>query len=403
MNQDTIDEVFCEGRNVEEALQAACDRLNTTPNQVEHEVVREGGNGGVLGFLRGRTTRIRVWKKSPAQRELTALLKRFCEHLGFVSHYEVVRAEDAYEINLETDGSDGLLIGRGGETLAALQHLFARMASRIDDEMRVRVDVAGYRKRRHDQLRKKAADLAARALEGGQDVLTEPLPADERRIIHLALADDKRVETRAVGEGLTKRVVISSGGGAPAGGSEMREGRRGGRRRAGGRGRGPSRGDGRGEGRGDGRGDGRGEGRGDGRGEGRGERRGDGRPRAAGRGRGERGGPGEDEGPGRGRRGGRRASRGERTGAAPRERQPEAPEEAQPAQREPQTQSQPSAKETSAEQGSYFKIPDTIGLVSGPPRRDEEQGAGEENGEGTPEAPRTFGRRRRAGDRRRRR
>lgn len=431
MNQDTLDEVFCEGRNVEEALQAACDRLNTTPNQVEHEVVREGSNGGVLAFLKGRTTRIRVWKKSAEQVRLTETLRGFFDRLGLVSEFKVTRAEDAYEITIDTDGSDGLLIGRGGETLAALQHLVARMASRIDEDMRVRVDVAGYRKRRQDQLRKKALELAEKALSSGKESVTEPLPADERRIVHLALSDDSRVETHAIGEGLTKRIVVSPvAGGARATG---RAEERGANRRSGGHGshRAHQEGD---EGSGHGAAPRHGDrsrrrsGRGSGTsGAGSRERGGEGvqsGEREDARGEGARGPSGRGSGAGRGRErsGGRSEGRRgrERGGDPGRGRSSEAVASASHRERSREQEQEerprvdrPAADEPQGERGrepkpagnlppvedSYFKIPESIGLISSPSR----QAAEGESAEGdAAEAPRTFGRRPRAGRGRRR-
>ena len=247
MEQHKPEEVFCEGRNEEEALQAACDRLSTTPNQVEHEVVESGASGGVLGFLKGRTVRIRVWKKPEGQRKLTDLVKGLCDTLDMGLTFQVAQGEDGYEVSFETDGSDGLLIGRGGETLAALQHLLSRMAAHGDETLRVHVDVAGYRRRRQDKLRRNARELADRCLGSGREVVSEPLPADERRVVHLALAEDPRVRTRAIGEGLTKRVVVvpSSGAtGATSGAAETPSAGLHSRGRGHDRERGPSRGGG---------------------------------------------------------------------------------------------------------------------------------------------------------------
>ncbi|MFH1144229.1 MAG: RNA-binding cell elongation regulator Jag/EloR [Candidatus Eisenbacteria bacterium] len=399
-------EVFCEGRNVEEALQAACDKLDTTPNQVEYEVVEQGTGGGMLGFLKGRVTKIRVWKKSASERKLNELLKGFFEVLDLDLTFQINRAEDAYEIDIQTEGSDGLLIGRGGETLAALQHLISRMASHMDEELRVRVDVAGYRKRRQDQLRRKARELADRSLASGKEMLTEPLPADERRIVHLTLGDDPRVETRAIGDGLTKRVMV-----VPAGrsaGGERREGGadrgRGGRR--GGTGSGSGR---RGTGEREpaeaavGRDDGR-ENRSAGRDEGRENRtvgRDEGREsRAAGRdeGREDRRPSRDDDresrgGDGRGgRRGGRRMPR------RPREERPEpVAAESVPAA-DPVEASRP---EQEKPEESYFRIPEEIGIVASPGRKDESKDD-DEAGDGTDGQPMTFGRKPRAGGRRRR-
>jgi len=230
MDNSRSEAIVVEGKNPEEALQAACDRLKTTPNQVEYEVV-EGGRPGVFGFLKGRTVKVRVWKKSATQRMIAELVQGLFTRMGVETELKVTQADDGYDIELASSDADGLLIGRGGETLKALQHIVSRMVGQKDEELRVRLDVAGYRKRRHDQLRRKAKDLAERALSTHRDALTEPLPADERRIVHMALAEDGRVETHALGDGQVKRVAISPLAGARAtGGDRPARGRsRGGR------------------------------------------------------------------------------------------------------------------------------------------------------------------------------
>ncbi len=225
--------IVVEGKNAEEALQAACDRLNTTPNQVEYEIIEESAKSGVLGFFKGKGVKIRVWQKSASERMIAEIVAKLFSKMGLQVTQRISRVDDAYEIDLQTEDSDGLLIGRGGETLKALQHLVSRMVGHRDEMLRVRLDVAGYRKRRQDQLRRRARDLADRAVSMHRDALTEPLPADERRIVHLALAEDTRVETHAIGEGQIKRVAVrqssSRRGGSDAadGGSAERRGRRG--------------------------------------------------------------------------------------------------------------------------------------------------------------------------------
>lgn len=254
MERDQEKGIVVEGKNVEEALQAACDMLDTTPNQVDYEV-RESGHGGMLGFLKGKTYKVRVWAKSASEKMLEELVSGLFKRLQFKVDLTITRTDEAYEIDIETDGADGLLIGRGGETLTGLQHLISRMAGQREEGIRVRVDVAGYRKRRHEQLRRTARDLAARALSSGREIMTEPLPADERRIVHMALAEDARVETRALGDAPVKRVTIvprargrSSAGREPRGrgqdGRAQRASRhaQGSRRHSGGR---PERGEGR--------------------------------------------------------------------------------------------------------------------------------------------------------------
>jgi spoIIIJ-associated protein len=112
---------------------------------------------------------------------------------------------------LEVVGEDlGLLIGRRGETLSALQFLLNLiLAKRLKKWARVIVDVEGYRARREQTLSGLARRIAFRVRETGQPIALEAMPANERRIIHLALADNPHVSTGSVGEGDQRKVVIS--------------------------------------------------------------------------------------------------------------------------------------------------------------------------------------------------
>jgi spoIIIJ-associated protein len=112
---------------------------------------------------------------------------------------------------LEVIGEDlGLLIGRRGETLAALQFVLNLvLAKRLKKWARVVVDVEGYRARREETLGGLARRIAFRVNETGQPIALEAMPANERRIIHMALADNPNVATGSVGEGDHRKVVIS--------------------------------------------------------------------------------------------------------------------------------------------------------------------------------------------------
>jgi len=112
---------------------------------------------------------------------------------------------------LEVIGEDlGLLIGRRGETLTSLQFVLNLiLAKRLKKWSRVVVDVEGYRSRREATLSGLAKRMAYRVQQTGQAVALEAMPAGERRIIHLALADHPHVSTGSVGEGDHRKVVIS--------------------------------------------------------------------------------------------------------------------------------------------------------------------------------------------------
>jgi len=114
------------------------------------------------------------------------------------------------EVFIEVFGGDpGKIIGRGGRTLAALEYVTNAVVNRDEGRgVRVNVDVGGYKRRRDERLRESAFNAAARVRKSGHDVEMEPMSAAERRVVHMALADEPDVMTESSGEGPGRRVVV---------------------------------------------------------------------------------------------------------------------------------------------------------------------------------------------------
>jgi len=112
---------------------------------------------------------------------------------------------------LDIDGEDlGLLIGRRGQTLASLQYLLNLICSKkVGKRVSLGVDVDGYRRRREESLVSLAHRTASRVRSTGRSVTLEPMPPNERRIIHLALAEDANVVTVSIGEGEARKVAVT--------------------------------------------------------------------------------------------------------------------------------------------------------------------------------------------------
>jgi spoIIIJ-associated protein len=112
---------------------------------------------------------------------------------------------------LDVDGEDlGLLIGRRGQTLASLQYLLNLIcAKKIGKRVAFGIDVDGYRRRREESLVSLARRTASRVRSTGRSVTLEPMPPNERRIIHLALADEAEVVTVSIGEGEGRKVAVT--------------------------------------------------------------------------------------------------------------------------------------------------------------------------------------------------
>jgi len=114
------------------------------------------------------------------------------------------------EVFVEVFGGDpGKIIGRGGRTLSALEYVTNAVVNREEGRgIRVNVDVGGYKRRRDERLRESAFNAAARVRKSGHDVEMEPMSAAERRVVHMALAEEPDVITESSGEGPGRRVVV---------------------------------------------------------------------------------------------------------------------------------------------------------------------------------------------------
>ena len=140
------------------------------------------------------------------------ILEQIMSQLEFNVRVEVAAGE-TNRLNVVGEGDEkealGALIGRKGERLSALQHLVNLLLSkRVGEWTRILVDVEDYRGRRERQLRDLANRAAERVIETKKMLQLEPMPALERRWIHLALRDHDRVATQSIGEEPNRRVVV---------------------------------------------------------------------------------------------------------------------------------------------------------------------------------------------------
>lgn len=114
------------------------------------------------------------------------------------------------EVFVEVYGGDpGKIIGRGGRTLGALEYVTNAVVNRDGErQVRVNIDVGGYKRRRDARLRDTALAAAARVRRNGVAVELEPMSAAERRVVHMSLAEEAGVMTESTGEGADRRVVV---------------------------------------------------------------------------------------------------------------------------------------------------------------------------------------------------
>lgn len=251
-SEDTTLEIIAP--TVDEAISIGCDQLGLSREAVKVEVLDAGGKGGIFG-LRSRQARIRlriigdeeqtvepvkadapsapmkqaVEKTVPAQTEaemddeqrlnlqvsvtvLEGLLEKMKVHAAVEASY-VEMSEESEEpvLLLDIIGDDlSILIGRRSETLNALQYITNLIVGKeLGHWIPLIVDVQGYRTRRERQLRQLARRMADQAVQTSRRQVLEPMPANERRVIHLELRNHPDVVTRSVGEEPYRKVTIS--------------------------------------------------------------------------------------------------------------------------------------------------------------------------------------------------
>ena len=208
-------QIETQAKTADEAIEIALKELGVERDEVEIDVVSRGKTG-ILG-IRSEPARVRVTVLEQAPDVVTAtaeVLQSLIAMMGVDvgSRLTQVHDEDLGGPVFEIEGDDsGLLIGRRGETLRALQFLVRFIVSRqLGDRVSLMVDVEGYQERRYASLANMAQRVARRVAGTGQSISLEPMPPNERRAIHVALADHPAVTTESTGMGDSRQVVVHS-------------------------------------------------------------------------------------------------------------------------------------------------------------------------------------------------
>jgi len=234
--------VETEGATIDDAIGRALELLHIERDKVDVEIL-ENAARGLLGFG-GKKARIRATVRSPLaasqpgrEEESRAVSQETPErvveesprapigaadiesarhalleilgHLGVEATVEIERHDDdACTFRVPGDAA-GIVIGRHGQTLDAIEYLLNRIASQGRmTSTRIAVDVEGYRERRQESVEQMARRAADKARHSGRPVTMAPMSPRDRRTVHVTLADERGVTTRSQGEGSFRRVVI---------------------------------------------------------------------------------------------------------------------------------------------------------------------------------------------------
>jgi len=254
------------GKSVKEAVAKACEELNTNEALLDVEVLEESTRG-FLGIVGHKDARVRVRKRdilkevmevepappekteegrppaqaedfddqfsdaepeparepdeefagsaeavpdSPHMDEARAVLCNILGRLEMEVEVEASMSGSAILLDIKGDGS-GLLIGKKGQTLDALQYIVNKIINKSNppgEKIEVVVDTENYRIRKHENLKEMALKVSQKARKTLKPVSLNPMPAYERRIVHLLLADDREVYTKSYGEGQFRRIIV---------------------------------------------------------------------------------------------------------------------------------------------------------------------------------------------------
>ena len=212
-----------EARSTEEAIEEICKEIGKQRDELEFEVIKEKSRG-IFGLMRNKKVTVRARLKEEEREQekreeaqdarddaLTyakTVLEKIIAGISVPAKLEGRVEGGTIYLNIKGDGS-GLLIGRHGQTLDAIQYIVGRIVGKqLGAKRMVVVDTERYRERRRENLEQLAQRMGEKAKSTGRAINLQPMSASDRRIVHLALKHDREIETRSEGEGGMKNIKI---------------------------------------------------------------------------------------------------------------------------------------------------------------------------------------------------
>jgi spoIIIJ-associated protein len=213
-----------EAKSVEEAMERICEELGKKREELEFEVIEEKSRR-IFGLMGNKRVRVRgsLKETQPEQEEKPAavpamgedalsyaktVLERILAEITVPSQVQGRVDGETIYLDIKGDGT-GLLIGRHGQTLDAIQYIVGRIVGKQLGEKKVIViDTERYRERRRENLERLSRQMGEKAKSTGRPVSLQLMSASDRRIVHLALKHDRDLETRSEGEGSMKSIKI---------------------------------------------------------------------------------------------------------------------------------------------------------------------------------------------------
>jgi spoIIIJ-associated protein len=200
--------VVVTGKTIEEAVKSGLHQWNVNENRVKIEVLVQPSKG-FLGLFGSKDARVELELIPDAYEEAELFLQNIFRTMQISITIDQQKDKEGALFNMS--GSElGILIGKRGQTLDALQYLVNIVANRYSDShIRILLDAENFRERRKKTLQDLASRLASRVIKSKKEVILEPMNAQERKIIHFELQDHPVVKTYSKGDEPNRRVVIA--------------------------------------------------------------------------------------------------------------------------------------------------------------------------------------------------
>ena len=222
--------IIAEGKTTTEAIEKGLKQLNTTKENVNIKIIKDEEKKSFFNILAPRVVKVEITLKENkkeekikekkeiilteenyknAEKNIKEFLEEFIKNLKEELTYNIENKNNTVEVTIEGKNA-GFLIGYRGETLYAFQTILQSIANKgIENRIILRLDIENYKSKREKTLQDLAIRTAKTVMRTGKAITLEPMQAYERKIIHSALQDNKKISTDSVGEEPRRRIVIS--------------------------------------------------------------------------------------------------------------------------------------------------------------------------------------------------
>ncbi|WP_353854108.1 RNA-binding cell elongation regulator Jag/EloR [Bacillus sp. Bos-x628] len=202
-------EITAVGRTIEEAVDSGLKQIQLLKEEVDITIVDEG-NKGFLGLFGKRQAVVKLVEKLDALKLATQYLENIVKSID--PKAKIISNKEPKKISFHVDGDKtSLMIGKRGQTLYALETLTQLVFNRYSDQYHhITIDIGDYRKKRQEALEQYAIKTANRVLKTKKKVHLEPMPSNERKVIHDTIASfSKNLATASEDTGSKRHVVVS--------------------------------------------------------------------------------------------------------------------------------------------------------------------------------------------------